>query len=104
MDFSKMMKQAQQLQKDMAEAQKRIESMEVEGISGGGMVTLTLQGNGKMKNISINNSLFEEKEPEIVEDLVVAAYNEAWEKMEKKRSEEMGGLMGGASLPFNLLG
>ena len=65
MDFSKMMKQAQQLQKDMAEAQKRIESMEVEGISGGGMVTLTLQGNGKMKNISINNSLFEEKEPEI---------------------------------------
>jgi len=104
MDFSKMMKQAQHLQKEMAEAQKRIESMEVEGISGGGMVALTLQGSGRMKNISINNSLLEEKESEIIEDLVVAAFNDAWDKIEKKRSEEMGGLMGGASLPFNLLG
>jgi DNA-binding protein YbaB len=67
------------------------------------MVTLTLQGNGKMKGISINNSLLEEKEPDILEDLVIAAYNDAWGKMQKRRSEEMGGLMEGMALPFNLL-
>lgn len=92
MDFSKMMKQAQNLQKELAAAQKRIEELEIEGMSGGGMVTVVLLGNGKMKGISLNTSLLEEKDPDILEDLIVAACHDAWEKLEKKRNEEMGGL------------
>lgn len=103
MDLSKMMKQAQGLQKQLAEAQKRIESMEVEGISGGGMVTVKLLGNGKMQKISLNNALLEEKETDMIEDLIIAAYHEAWEKLEKKKTAEMSGFSA-ASMPFDLLG
>lgn len=95
MDLSKMMKQAQHLQKEMADAQKRIDAIRVEGISGGGIVTVVLSGNGRMKSVSISKDLLGDQEYDILEDLVVAAYNEAWDKLEKKREEEMGGIMGG---------
>lgn len=102
MDFSKMMKQAQQLQKQMAEAQRRIEEMQVEGIAGGGMVSVILAGSGKMVSLSINEVLMDDKETDILEDLIIAAYNDAWQKLEKKRAEEMSSVTGGGSFPRGL--
>ncbi len=101
MDVAKMMKQAQQMQKQMLEAQKRVEAFEVEGISGGGMVSIVLTGAHKMKSISVNNSLLEDKEADVLEDLILAAYNDAWEKVQQKTKEEMGEVLpNGQSLPF----
>lgn len=101
MDVAKMMKQAQQMQKQMLEAQKRVEAFEAEGISGGGMVTIVLTGTHKMKSISVNNSLLEDKEADVLEDLILAAYNDAWEKIQHKTKEEMGDVLpNGHGLPF----
>ena len=102
MDFSKMMKQAQQMQKQMAEVQKRIDDMEMEGISGGGLVSVLLSGKGEMKKISINDSLLEEKEPDILEDLVIAAHNDALKKLEKRKAQEMESVSGGLKMPPGL--
>ncbi len=97
-----MMKQAQDLQKQLAQAQERIDSLEIEGISGGGVVSVVLKGNGTMKTVSIHEDLWEkEKDREMLEDLIVAAHNDAWEKLEKKKSGEMGELPMG-KLPFGL--
>jgi DNA-binding YbaB/EbfC family protein len=88
MDFSKMMKEAQRLQKQLTEAQKRLAEMEIEGISGGGMVSVTLMGDGKMRRLHIDESLLSEKD--MLEDLIIAAYNDAQQKLEEKRTELMG--------------
>ena len=99
MDFSKMMKQAQQMQKQMSEVQKRIEEMESEGISGGGLISIVLSGKGEMKKISINDSLVKEDEIDILEDLIIAAHNDALKKLEARKSQEMDGVSGGLKLP-----
>lgn len=93
MDLSKMMKQAQEMQKKLMEVQRRIEELEVEGISGGGMVSIVIDGKGSLKSVVINKALLEEKEPDIIEDLIIAAYNEARTKLEEKKAEEMGDLV-----------
>ena len=94
MDLSKMMKQAQEMQKKLVEAQRRIEELQVEGISGGGMVSIVIDGKGALKSVTINKALLDEKEPDIIEDLIIAAHNEARTKLEEKKSEEMGDLVG----------
>src|SRR6516162_7226271 len=75
-----MMKQVQELQSKMAELQTELETMEVEGASGGGLVKVTLTGKGLMARISIDASLIKPEEAEILEDLVVAAHNDAKQK------------------------
>lgn len=97
-----MMRQAQAMQKKVADAQKRLEDMEIEGISGGGMVSVTLQGNMRVSHISINPALMID-EVDVLEDLIIAAFNDAWEKIEQKKSEEMGSVMEGQKLPFGLI-
>ena len=84
-----MMKQVQELQSKMAELQAELETLEVEGTSGGGLVKVTLTGKGLMARISIDASLIKPEEAEILEDLVVAAHNDAKQKAEITMAEKM---------------
>ena len=79
-NLGNMMKQAQQLQKKMAEAQNKLNDIEVEGTSGGGLIKVTATAKGIFKRISIDDSLIKQDEKEILEDLIVAAINDAKEK------------------------
>tara|TARA_Y100000590_G_C15719075_1_gene1012891 strand:+ start:2591 stop:2914 length:324 start_codon:yes stop_codon:yes gene_type:complete len=98
-NIGNMMKQAQQLQKKMSEAQEKLKSIEVEGSSGGGMVKVIVNAKGDIKEIDIDKSLFDPKEKEITEDLVLAAINDAKKRAENVAAEEMKNLTGGISLP-----
>ena len=94
-----MMKQAQELQKKMADVQEQLKLIEVEGSSGGGMVKVTSTAKGEIKRILIDESLMKKEEKEITEDLIVAAINDAKQKGEVATQEEMKKVTGGISLP-----
>ena len=98
-NIGNMMKQAQQLQKKMSEAQEKLNNIEVEGVSGGGVVKVVASAKGEIKKISLDNSLLKVEEKEILEDLIVAAINDAKQKGETATQEEMKSLTGGLSLP-----
>ena len=98
-DFNNMLKQAQELQKKMADAQKKVEELEAEGTSGGGLVIVKINGKNVTTSLSIDESLISKDEKEILEDLIVAALNDARENVQKKISEEMSSLTGGLKLP-----
>jgi nucleoid-associated protein EbfC len=94
-----LMKQASQMQAKMQEMQAKLEGMEVEGTSGAGMVSVTLNGRGEMKQVKIDPKLADPAEMEMVEDLIVAAHNDAKRKIETMASEEMQKMTGGMQLP-----
>ena len=98
-NIGNMMKQAQQLQKKMAEAQEKLKSIEVEGVAGGGMVKVIATAKGDIKRVVIDDSLMNKDEKEITEDLIVAAINDAKQKGETASQEEMKSLTGGIPLP-----
>ena len=98
-NFGNMMKQAQQLQKKMAEAQEKLSSIEVEGVSGGGVVKVIATAKGEIKRISLDESLLKPEDKKIIEDLIVAAVNDAKDKGEQAAQEEMKSLTGGMPLP-----
>ena len=98
-DFNNMLKQAQELQNKMADAQKKVEQLEAEGSSGGGLIKIIVDGKNLVKSVHIDNSLINNDEKEILEDLIVAAFNDAKEKIQKKISEEMSSITGGIKLP-----
>ena len=98
-NIGNMMKQAQQLQQKMAEAQEKLNLIEVEGISGGGLVKVTATAKGEIKRILLNDSLMKPEEKEITEDLIVAAINDAKQKGEAAAQEEMKSITGGLPLP-----
>jgi DNA-binding YbaB/EbfC family protein len=101
-NFAQMMKQAQELQGRMAEMQAEMERTLCEGRSGGGMVVVTLNGKGDMAGIKIDPSLLKPEEAEILEDLLVAAHNDAKAKVEDTMKEKMKTLTGGLPLPPGL--
>ena len=101
-NFAEMMKQAQQLQGRMADMQAELERTLIEGRSGGGMVSVTLSGKGDMTSIKIDPSLLKPEDAEILEDLLVAALNDAKAKVEEAMKEKMKGLTGGLPLPPGL--
>jgi DNA-binding YbaB/EbfC family protein len=101
-NLGEMMKQAQRMQAQMAEAQARIETIQVTGTSGGGMVEVTLTGKGDMLRVSVDPSLLSADEKEVLEDLVVAAHADARSKAEALVQEEMGKVTGGLKLPPGL--
>jgi DNA-binding YbaB/EbfC family protein len=101
-NFTQMMKQAQELQGRMAEMQAEMERTTVEGRSGGGMVTVTLNGKGDMVGVKIDPSLIKPEEAEILEDLIVAAHSDAKTKVEEAMKEKMKALTGGLPLPPGL--
>jgi hypothetical protein len=98
-NLGQMMKQAQQMQSKMAEMQASMETIEVTGGSGGGLVKVTLNGKSEVKGIKIDPSLLDASEIEILEDLITAAFNDAKTKVETLMQEEMAKLTGGLKLP-----
>lgn len=98
-DIMGLMKQAQALQERMAEVQKDLESLEVEGAAGGGLVRVTLSAKGAMKGVTIDPSLLSSDEKEVLEDLLVAAHADARVKAERLADEKMKTVTAGLSLP-----
>jgi nucleoid-associated protein EbfC len=102
-DFMGMMKQAAQLQAKMQALQAELDTVEVEGTAGGGLVSIRLTARGDLKGVEIDASLFKPEEKEILEDLLVAAHAEARRKAEALLQEKMKSLTGGLPLPPGLL-
>ncbi len=105
MNIQGIMKQAQMMQKKMEEEQEKMAQQEVIGSSGAGMVKVTLNGKFDMKKLEIDKSLINPEEYDILEDLIIAAYNDAKGKVDNMMSESVkaatGGLnLGGLKLPF----
>lgn len=98
-NLGQMMKQAQQMQSKMAELQEKMVEMEVEGVAAAGMVRVTMNGKGQMRGIKIDPSLADPNEVEVLEDLILAATNDAKAKVETQVAEEMQALTGGMQLP-----
>ena len=98
-DFMGLMKQAAQLQSKMQALQAELDSIEVEGTSGGGLVIVRLSAKGDLKGVRIDDSLMKPSEKEIVEDLLVAAHADARRKAEAVMQEKMKSLTGGLPLP-----
>lgn len=99
MNLQKMMKQAQEMQAKMAEMQENMEKTEYHGESGGGMVKATINGKGIARSISIDPSLMDAEEKDVLEDLVVAAFNDAKQKAENNMADQMGAMTEGLQLP-----
>lgn len=97
-----LMKQAQAMQAKMADAQASLETIEVEGQAGGGVVKVTLTAKGNMKGIAIDATLMTPEEKEILEDLIVTAHADARRKAEAEMQERMKALTGGLPLPPGL--
>lgn len=98
-NLGQLMKQAQQMQSKMTEMQEKLGELEVSGSSGGGMVTVTLNGKGEMRGVKIDKSLVDPEDVEVLEDLIVAAHNDAKGKAEAAMQEEMQKVTGGMQLP-----
>jgi len=103
-DFLGMMKQAAQLQSKMQAMQEELGSLEVEGISGGGLVAVRMTAKMEVKAVRIDASLMKPEEREVLEDLLVTAQNEARRKAEVAVQQKMQALTGGLGLPPGLLG
>lgn len=98
-DIMGLMKQAQAMQAKLKEAQADMERTEVQGTSGGGMVSVSLTVKGDLRSISVDPSLLKADEKEIVEDLIVAAHADARRKAEIVMQEKMKSVTGGLPLP-----
>ena len=94
-----LMKQAQEMQAKMGEMQAKLADLEVEGSSGGGMCQVTLNGKGEARRVRIDPKLVNPEDAEVLEDLIVAAINDAKEKADARMREEMQKLTGGLQLP-----
>ena len=94
-----LMKQAQQLQARFQEAQERVTAIEAEGQSGGGLVKVTINGKGMAKTVRIDPSLIDPKDAGMLEDLLVAAINDARAKVDERMNNEMAKAAGGLPLP-----
>jgi len=101
-NLGQMMKQAQEMQAKMAELQARMEHVELTGTAGAGLVSITLNGKGEMRRVSIDPSLAKPDEVEVLQDLIAAAANDARAKVEARMQEETRQLMGGLALPPGL--
>lgn len=106
-DLSDIMRQAQQMQQRLQEAQEKMELITAEGSSGAGMVKVTLKGKGELASLSIDPSLLTPGDKEMVEDLVKAAHSDARRKLDEAMAEAMknatgglGGMLPGFKLPF----
>jgi len=99
MNIQKMMKQAQEMQAKMANMQKELEEEETEGTSGGGAVKLVLTGKNRLVKISIDTSLINPDDKEMLEDLIIAAHNDARERIDTNTSQKMSSITSGLSLP-----
>jgi len=98
-NIGQMLKQAQEMQSRMGEMQAKLAEIEMSGSSGGGMVQVTLNGKGEVKKIQIDKALMVPDEVEVVEDLLLAAFNDAKARIDAHLADEMAKLTGGLKLP-----
>ena len=98
-DLMNMMKQAKEIQAKFQAMQEEVAELEASGTSGGGMVTVTLSGKGDMRGVKIDPSLLSGEEAEILEDLIVAAHNDAKGKIEQLMAEKTQELTAGLPIP-----
>jgi nucleoid-associated protein EbfC len=101
-NLGQLMKQAQEMQARMQAMQEKLGEFEQEGASGGGMVKVVVNGKGQMRRVTIDPALADPKEIEVLEDLIVAAFNDAKAKVEAHVAEEMQKFTGGLNLPPGL--
>ncbi|MFA5121828.1 YbaB/EbfC family nucleoid-associated protein [Zavarzinia sp.] len=99
MKLDEILQQAQAMQAKMAEMQNNLDTVEVEGRSGGGLLTVTMTGKGEVKRVKIDPSLIVADEAEVLEDLIVAAHRDAKTKVEAKLAEAMQKATAGMGLP-----
>ena len=99
-NFSDMLSKAKDMQKKMKEAQDQIKKIEVEGVSGGNLVRVVLSGDYELKSIEISDAAKKETQ-DIINDLIIAAFNNAKENLKKKSSEELSKITGGLNLPLD---
>jgi nucleoid-associated protein EbfC len=99
MNIQKMMKQAQEMQAKLGSMQAEMEAREFEGASGGGAVKITLTGKGKMMGITLEPSLLNAEEKDMLEDLIMLAHKDAKDKADAALNDAMGALTGGLNLP-----
>ena len=97
-DFTKILDKAKELESKMKESQEKIKSIQAEGISGSNSVKVTLDGEGEMQKIEISDDILKE-EKAVIEDLIVAAYNNAKAQLKSKTSEEISKATGGFGIP-----
>ena len=97
-DFNKILEKAKEIEKKMKESQENLKKIEVNGVSGGDAVEVTLNGDGEMIKIDLNDKIFKE-DKEIIEDLITAAHNDAKSKLKSKTSEEISKATGGIGIP-----
>ena len=100
-NFSDMLSKAKAMQEKMKEAQEQIKKIEVQGKSGGDLVKVALSGDYEIKSIEISETAKKESQ-EIINDLIIAAYNNAKENLKKKSSERISKITGGINLPFDI--
>ena len=97
--IASLMKQAQGMQGKIAESKERLANLQCEGEAGAGMVRVTVGGAMRLLACKIDSGLFQSGDQELVEDLVVAAANQAFEKLMEKQAEEMSSITGGMNIP-----
>jgi len=98
-NIGRLMKQAQEMQTRMAEMRERLGEVEIEGTAGAGMVVARLSGKGDLRGLKIDPALVDANEIEVLEDLIIAAVNDAKAKVEARVNDEMRKLTGGIDLP-----
>lgn len=98
-NINQMMKQMQKMQKKMEQMQKELEEKEVEASAGGGAVTAKVNGKRELLDLTIDESVVDPEDVEMLQDLIIAAINEAMRKAEEMVSSEMSKLTGGLNLP-----
>ena len=97
-DFSKILDKAKELEAKMKESQQKIKEIRVEGVAGSNSVKIILDGEGEMQKIEISNEILKEERP-IIEDLIVAAHNNAKTQLKSKTNEEIAKATGGLGIP-----
>lgn len=98
-NIGQLMKQAQQMQQKMAEMQQKMEQVEITGTAGAGLIQVTISGKTEMRALKIDPSLVDPQDIEVLEDLIVAAFNDAKAKLDTQMADEMGKVTGGMGMP-----
>lgn len=98
-NFENIMKAAQNMQQELQKAQANLENIEVEGVSGGGLVKVRASAKGTIKGVEVDKSLLTPDEKQVLEDLIAAALNDARIRADAASQEEMGKMTGGLPLP-----
>lgn len=102
MNIQKMLKQAHDMQNKLVQTQEQLAAQSYDGVAGGGAVKVTISGKGEMKSLALEASVVDAEEKELLEDLIVTAFNDAKAKADADANEQMGKVTGGMNLPAGM--